>query len=87
MYASLKMLADEKTEDAAMWITYWCTFTIFKIVMGPVDFIFSFVPFYFYIKLATLVWLFAPTTKGANLVYEKGLKPFVLPLLASSKSD
>merc|ERR1711937_1084978 len=54
-YASLKMLAEDKTEDAAMWITY--------------------------------LWLFSPTTKGAGVVYEKVVKPFVFPLLVGSKSD
>ncbi|KAK7253686.1 mitotic nuclear envelope reassembly protein [Aureococcus anophagefferens] len=89
MYASLLMLAEDTTEDAAMWITYWCTFTCFKIVMGPLDFILSFLPFYFYLKLTLLVWLFSPTTKGAAMVYEKGVKPFVFPLLVgpNEKSD
>ncbi|KAH8069331.1 hypothetical protein JL721_6155 [Aureococcus anophagefferens] len=80
MYASLLMLAEDTTEDAAMWITYWCTFTCFKIVMGPLDFILSFLPFYFYLKLTLLVWLFSPTTKGAAMVYEKGVAAvFLLP--------
>jgi hypothetical protein len=34
-----------------------------------------------------LVWLFSPTTKGAGVVYEKVVKPFVFPLLVGSKSD
>ena len=89
MYASLLMLAEDTTEDAAMWITYWCTFTCFKIVMGPLDFILSFLPFYFYLKLTLLVWLFSPTTKGAAMVYEKGVKPYVFPMLVgpNEKSD
>merc|ERR1712072_1680933 len=33
------------------------------------------------------VWLFSPTTKGAGVVYEKVVKPFVFPLLVGSKSD
>merc|ERR1711869_33992 len=86
-YASMKMLAEDTTEDAAMWITYWCLFTSFKIVMGPLDFVLGFLPFYFYLKLALLVWLFSPTTKGAAIVYDKVVKPFVFPLLVGSKSD
>ena len=86
-YASLKMLADDKTEDAAMWITYWCLFSLLKVVMNPLDFILGFLPFYFYLKLVLLVWLFSPTTKGAGVVYEKVVKPFVFPLLVGSKSD
>mmetsp|Transcript_15988 Transcript_15988/g.49473 ORF Transcript_15988/g.49473 Transcript_15988/m.49473 type:complete len:157 (-) Transcript_15988:82-552(-) len=87
MYASMKMLAEDTTEDAAMWITYWCLFTSFKIVMGPLDFVLGFLPFYFYLKLALLVWLFSPTTKGAAIVYDKVVKPYVFPLLVGSKSD
>ena len=89
MYASLLMLAEDTTEDAAMWITYWCVFTSFKIIMGPLDFILSFLPFYFYLKLTLLVWLFSPTTKGAAMVYEKGVKPYVFPMLVgpNEKSD
>lgn len=88
-YASLKMLAEDKTEDAAMWITYWCLFSLLKVVMGPLDFVLGFLPFYFYLKLVLLVWLFSPTTKGAGVVYEKVVKPFVFPLLVGStaKSD
>merc|ERR1712025_216651 len=44
-YASLKMLAEDKTEDAAMWITYWCLFSLLKVVMNPLDFILGFLPF------------------------------------------
>ncbi|KAJ1457082.1 TB2/DP1, HVA22 family-domain-containing protein [Pelagophyceae sp. CCMP2097] len=87
MYASMKMLAEEDTADCAMWITYWCLFTSFKLVMAPLDFILSFLPFYFYLKLALLVWLFSPTTKGAAVVFEKAIKPFVLPVLLAPKSD
>lgn len=89
MYASLLMLAEDNTDDAAMWITYWCVFTSFKMVMAPLDFVLSFLPFYFYLKLTLLVWLFSPTTKGAHVVYEKIVKPHVFPLLAGPdvKSD
>merc|ERR1712196_707584 len=87
MYASMKMLAEDTTEDAAMWITYWCLFTSFKIVMGPLDFVLGFLPFYFYLKLTLLVWLLSPTTKGAAFVYDKAVKPYVFPLLTGAKTD
>mmetsp|Transcript_20195 Transcript_20195/g.26127 ORF Transcript_20195/g.26127 Transcript_20195/m.26127 type:complete len:157 (-) Transcript_20195:324-794(-) len=87
MYASLKMLANEKQEDSELWITYWLLFTTFKIIMPPLDFLLSFVPFYFYLKLTLLIWLFYPDTKGAAIVYDKILKPKILPLLKDTKSD
>lgn len=86
-YASMKMLADENIDEAPMWITYWILFTMFKILTGPMDFLLSFVPFYFYLKLTVLIWLFYPTTKGAQLVLDKAVKPFLFPLLTATKSD
>ena len=86
VYGSLKMLADEKPEPE-LWVTYWLLFTMLKILMAPLDFLLSFVPFYFYLKLTLLVWLFYPQTKGALLVCDKILKPHVLPHLKDSKSD
>jgi len=71
-----------------MWITYWLLFTTFKIIMAPLDFVLSFVPFYFYLKLSLLVWLFYPQTKGAAVVYDKVLKEYVLKhLVGGPKSD
>ena len=63
------------------------TFTSFKLIMGPLNFAFSFLPFYFYLKLTLLVWLFLPNTKGAQVVFEKIVKPFVFPLLLAKKQD
>ena len=54
---------------------------------GVLGLVLGFLPFYFYLKLVLLVWLFSPTTKGAGVVYEKVVKPFVFPLLVGSKSD
>lgn len=51
MYASLKMLADDAKDEMPMWIAYWVVFTSFKMIMGPLDFILKFVPFYFYFKV------------------------------------
>lgn len=87
MYASMKALADDAKDELPMWITYWCVFTAFKMVMGPLDFILSFVPFYFYLKLTFLAWLFYPGTKGANFVLEKVIKPYVFPIIKEIKSD
>jgi len=86
-YASLKMLADEKTDKAQMWLTYWLLFTSFKVAMGPLDFFLSFIPFYFYLKLTFLLWLFYPQSNGAQHVFDKLIKPHVLPLLKEAKAD
>ncbi|KAJ8602867.1 hypothetical protein CTAYLR_010629 [Chrysophaeum taylorii] len=87
IYASMKMLAEESMSEAPMWITYWVVFTSFKMIMGPLDLILSFVPFYFYFKLTFLIYLFYPSTKGAQKVLDMIIKVYVFPLLKPDKSD
>ena len=41
-------------------------------------FLLSFIPFYFYVKLAFFVWLMAPQTRGAELFYKNVLKPILV---------
>ena len=59
---------------------------IFTFVMGPMNFLFSFIPFFFYIKIAFLVWCMLPTTMGATKIYDMA-KPKIEPFLAATKAD
>merc|ERR1712232_1307209 len=95
MFASLKLLARLEdavdnargvTQDAQMWITYWCIFTILRSFSGFTDIFLSVLPFGFYIQLAGLVYLYFPSTNGAKLVYEKVVKPHVFPILGVAAS-
>eukprot|EP00448_Togula_jolla_P023111 CAMPEP_0170589748 /NCGR_PEP_ID=MMETSP0224-20130122/11507_1 /TAXON_ID=285029 /ORGANISM="Togula jolla, Strain CCCM 725" /LENGTH=177 /DNA_ID=CAMNT_0010913509 /DNA_START=74 /DNA_END=607 /DNA_ORIENTATION=+ len=87
VFAGLQMLAADKFTDAPFWTTYWIIFASFKVLMGPLDFVLSFVPFYsslsYLLKLGFFVWLWFPSTQGATMILEKGLKPFVLPRIPS----
>eukprot|EP00928_Gymnodinium_smaydae_P007010 TRINITY_DN1250_c1_g1_i1.p1 TRINITY_DN1250_c1_g1~~TRINITY_DN1250_c1_g1_i1.p1 ORF type:complete len:159 (+),score=42.80 TRINITY_DN1250_c1_g1_i1:105-581(+) len=83
-YASLRMLArDSLATEGPMWITYWVVFTVIEGLSPILDTFLGILPFYAYLKLAGLVYLFSPFTKGAELVLEKVLKPKVFPLLAA----
>lgn len=75
---SIKALeSKDDSEDDKMWLTYWCVFGIFTLLDEFCGFIFSYIPFYYYIKLLFFVWMMAPQTKGAELVYHKVLKPIL----------
>lgn len=76
-FAALKMLGEAAPTDAPFWLTYWILFPLIK--SSPLDMIFSLVPFNFYLKLVLLVWLYYPETKGASMVFQKVIKPRVLP--------
>ena len=43
--------------------------------------------FQFFIKLAFLIWLYHPSTLGAVVVYEKVIRPFILPYVGSEDDE
>lgn len=75
-YMSMKALDSKDEEDDKQWCTYWVVFFSFELVECYFE-LFSFgalhslIPYYFLIKLVFLIWLFFPTTQGANFIYEK----------------
>lgn len=81
-YPALKSIRALETkddeEDDKMWLSYWCVFGVFTIVDEFAGFILLLIPFYVYIKLAFFLWMQAPQTQGALVVYNKGLKPLLL---------
>lgn len=84
---SIKAIESETKTDDTMWLTYWIVFSFFKVIEGIFDIIISAIPFYTIAKLAFLVWCYHPKSEGAKILYEKGIKPHIVPLLGSTKSD
>lgn len=81
MYGTIKAIESKDKEDDTLWLSYWLVFCVFKIVEGVADALISAIPFYFLGKLGFLVWCYNPSTKGARVVYESVIKPFVVPAL------
>jgi receptor expression-enhancing protein 5/6 len=57
------------------WLTYWVSFAL----LNTLEF-FSpgyYIPLYQLFRTAFIIWLFSPMTRGAELIYEKGLKNLV----------
>jgi receptor expression-enhancing protein 5/6 len=42
------------------------------------------IPFYYFIKIAITVWMYYPSTMGAKIIYEQGLRPLLLPYLGEA---
>jgi len=55
-------------------------FGLFNIVDQFAGFILHWIPFYYFLKLGFLVYLFHPSFKGATYVYENYLKEAVKPV-------
>lgn len=65
----------QSQEKCKIWLTYWIVFgflTAFDKLLGIVLF---FIPGYYLIKALFYIWMFYPRTNGAQIIYEKVLKP------------
>jgi len=58
LFKSLEALGTEDdAEDDKHWLTYWMVFSLFNFVDVNLNFLLSYIPFYYLIKLLVLVWL------------------------------
>ncbi len=72
---SIKALESKDTdEDDKHWLTYWCVFGVFTLIEEFGFLLLSFIPFYFYVKLGFFLWMMAPQTQGATIIYRTVLK-------------
>ncbi|KAG2780911.1 hypothetical protein JG687_00002192 [Phytophthora cactorum] len=78
-YMSFKAINTPGTGDDTQWLTYWVVYAFFNLTESVTDLVLSWIPFYFFIKIAFLVWTYHPSTKGSNLIYNTLIKPYVAP--------
>ena len=76
-FMSFNALESEGTDDDKMWLTYWVVFGLFTIADEFAGFILGMIPFYYVLKVAMLIWMFHPTSRGSITIYNS----FVLPFL------
>ena len=74
-FMSFVALESEDKNDDKQWLTYWVCFGVFNIVDQFAGIILQFIPFYYFLKLGFLVFLFHPQSQGATTIYDK----FILP--------
>ncbi|CEO95949.1 Receptor expression-enhancing protein [Plasmodiophora brassicae] len=74
---SFQAVKSKDTEDDAYWLTYWIVFGVFQLVESFGDLILGWIPLYNLLKCIILVWLYAPQTKGAQIVFKQFIAPFM----------
>ncbi|XP_072491025.1 receptor expression-enhancing protein 4 isoform X3 [Notamacropus eugenii] len=74
-YASYKAVKTKNIREYVRWMMYWIVFAFFMTVETFTDIFVSWFPFYYEIKMAFVVWLLSPYTKGASLLYRKFIHP------------
>jgi len=73
-YMSFKAIDSPDKADDVQWLTYWVVFAKFSIVESVMNFLVSWIPFYFAIKCAFFAWMYHPKFMGASIVYKQVIK-------------
>eukprot|EP00941_MAST-03F_sp_MAST-3F-sp1_P003477 g3477.t1 len=76
-YMSFKAIESSNTEDDRHWLTYWVVFAFLSVVEVGANIILSWFSYYYYVKLAFLVYCFHPEYKGAEKIYELIIRPLM----------
>ncbi|XP_027489177.1 receptor expression-enhancing protein 4-like, partial [Corapipo altera] len=77
-YASYKAVKAKNIREYVRWMMYWIVFALFMATETFTDLLISWFPFYYEVKMAFVLWLLSPYTRGASLLYRR----FVHPTLA-----
>lgn len=76
-FESFKAVESSETVAMQFWLMYWVVWAIFLSIEHVCYYVLIWIPFYYPIKLVTLLWLFNPTTRGAYYVYYWLVLPFL----------
>ncbi|XP_071435335.1 receptor expression-enhancing protein 4 [Pithys albifrons albifrons] len=82
-YASYKAVKAKNIREYVRWMMYWIVFALFMATETFTDLLISWCPFYYEVKMAFVLWLLSPYTRGASLLYRR----FVHPTLARKEKD
>eukprot|EP01025_Chloroclados_australasicus_P039791 TRINITY_DN4140_c0_g1_i4.p1 TRINITY_DN4140_c0_g1~~TRINITY_DN4140_c0_g1_i4.p1 ORF type:complete len:156 (+),score=30.74 TRINITY_DN4140_c0_g1_i4:113-580(+) len=82
-YNSFKAIESTSADDDKQWLTYWVVYSLISLVELFAEWILEWIPLYFEAKLVFLAWLIAPQTKGALMLYEKFIRPFLQENMAA----
>eukprot|EP00884_Botryococcus_braunii_P018980 jgi/Botrbrau1/5766/Bobra.0134s0034.1 len=77
-YQSFKSLSQKNAEETRSWCIYWVVLAIFTFLERvALDRLLFWVPFYYEVKVALVVYLWHPKTAGAVYLYSHLLEPFL----------
>ncbi|XP_026796350.3 receptor expression-enhancing protein 2 isoform X1 [Pangasianodon hypophthalmus] len=82
-YSSYKAVKTKNVKEYVKWMMYWIVFALFTTAETITDMVLSWFPFYFELKIAFVIWLLSPYTKGSSVLYRK----FVHPTLSNKEKE
>ncbi|NWI20885.1 REEP3 protein, partial [Crypturellus soui] len=76
-YYSYKAVKTKNVKEYVRWMMYWIVFALYTVTETITDLTVSWFPLYYELKIAFVVWLLSPYTRGASLIYRKLLHPLL----------
>lgn len=76
-YLTYKALVYSDAKDKHKWMTYWCVLAWFSGTEFLFDILLFWLPFYGLGKIAFVAYLWHPKTRGAELLYQEFLVPYL----------
>lgn len=67
---SIRAIQSEGKDDDKVWLTYWMIFGMFTTLETFFGFIFYFIPYWDWIRLAIFIYLLLPQFNGAQKLYD-----------------
>ncbi|KAI8351211.1 TB2/DP1, HVA22 family-domain-containing protein, partial [Choanephora cucurbitarum] len=77
-YASFKAIETPDKEDDKQWLTYWTVIGFVQTVEYFSDILLYWFPFYYLFKTLFVLYLALPQFKGAETLYNRFLRPYLL---------
>ncbi|KAK4534415.1 hypothetical protein CDCA_CDCA01G0440 [Cyanidium caldarium] len=76
-YATYKALKRSETAEIKQWLMYWVVHAGFSVAEAVGDWVASGFPFYHEAKVAFLLWLVLPHTRGATVLYQAYVQQYL----------
>ncbi|XP_051927250.1 receptor expression-enhancing protein 3 [Hippocampus zosterae] len=76
-YYSYKAVKTKNIKEYVRWMMYWIVFALYTVVETITDLTLAWFPLYYELKVAFVIWLLSPYTRGASLIYKKCLHPLL----------
>jgi len=76
-YYSYKAVKTKNVKEYVRWMMYWIVFALYTVVETITDLTLAWFPLYYEVKIAFVIWLLSPYTRGASLIYRKCLHPLL----------
>ncbi|XP_074313306.1 HVA22-like protein k [Silene latifolia] len=78
VYSTFKAIERKDPDEQQRCLVYWAAFGSFTVAEAITDKLIHWLPYYYHMKFAFLVWLQLPSTDGATQLYMNHLRPFLL---------